>query len=503
MKQILLFGAGKSATVLIDYLLSHAAKEGWQLTVVDADLALAERKINGSPHGRALSFDINDAARRSEVIGDSDLVISMLPASLHILVARECLASGRHLLTASYLDNAIRALEKEINEKDLLFLCETGLDPGIDHMSAMKLIDEIHDAGGTVTSFRSHCGGLVAPESDDNPWHYKISWNPRNIVMAGKAGAVYREKGKEVKEEYRDLFKPERQVYVPGLGKLSWYPNRDSLSYAPVYGLENAETFVRTTLRDPEFMYGWNNLIELSFTDEEPKYNTKDLSLSQALKLHLDAVKFSEWLEEKLSKRFGETQDLLENLTRLMEAVVEAESEGVEVPTSFMAADEKGNLEEVEIDGLKTKAAEFVAQKMHEANLMIKQLMHLGMDDKETKMDKPLSSAADILQFAMEKKIALGLDDKDMIVMLHEIEYVKNGKKHEVRSTLVVEGEDSLRTAMAKTVGLPLGIAARNVLNGGIKARGLRIPTSREIYLPILQELEEKGVVFVEEELSN
>lgn len=498
MKQILLFGAGKSATVLIDYLLKQAVQEGWNITVVDADLALAASKVKGSPQGKAVSFDIKDGEKRAEFIGRADLVISMLPPSLHILVAKDCLEHGRHLLTASYVDDATRSLEKEISAKGLLFLCEMGLDPGIDHMSAMKLIDEIHEDGGRITSFQSHCGGLVAPESDDNPWHYKISWNPRNVVLAGKAGATYRMNGQDVKEDYRSLFRVERVVNIPDLGVLSWYPNRDSLSYAPLYGLEETDTFIRTTLRDPEFMYGWSNIIELNFTDETPKYETDGKSLSAVLKEHLQSQDFSAWLQEKMSSRFEETKGMLDNLTRLMEAEKEAEAEGEEIPGSFMSADEHGNLNEIELEDLKTKAAAFVAHKMHEANITLKQLMHLGMDDTDTQVNRGLCSAADILQFAMEKKISLGPGDRDMIVMMHEINYEMKGQEKETRSYLVVKGDDGLHTAMAKTVGLPLGIAAKLVLNGTIRERGLRIPISAEIYSPVLKELEEHGISFKE-----
>src|SRR5262245_1950027 len=206
MKNVLLFGAGKSATVLIDYLLSNAEKENWQVTVVDADINLAQSKIGISPNGIAVSFDINDATDRNKYVSEADIVISLLPPTLHNIVAKSCVELNKNLLTASYIDEDIKNLRSEIEDRRLLFLCEMGLDPGIDHMSAMKLFDKIHNDGGQVVSFRSHCGGLVAPESDDNPWHYKISWNPRNILLAGKSGAHYRENGEEIKLKYEELF---------------------------------------------------------------------------------------------------------------------------------------------------------------------------------------------------------------------------------------------------------------------------------------------------------
>lgn len=517
MKQVLLFGAGKSATILIEYLLTNGRENGWELVLADANIELAQSKIGDSPFGRAVSFDIRNDEMRTSCISRADIVISMLPPALHFLVAKDCVKFSKHLLTASYVDEQIKNLQHEIGEKGILFLCEMGLDPGIDHMSAMKIIDDIRAKGGKITSFRSHCGGLVAPESDDNPWHYKISWNPRNIVLAGKAGARYMENGEEIFLGYKDLFSsysvnevqpgmPEleqssalRMVEIPGIGYLSWYPNRDSLSYIPLYRMEDAATFIRTTLRHPDFMYGWKNVIDLGLTDEDPQYETADRSLASVLKEHLDKNNFGDWLEQKMTERFKVTQDMLSNLTRLMEAEREAVEEGEEIPESFMSADEKGNLEEIEIEDVKTKAAAFVAQKMHEANLTLKQLMFLGLDDQETMVNKGLCSAADILQFAVERKLALGPDDKDMIVMLHEFEYEVSGQKSEIRSSLVVKGENSLKTAMAKTVGLPLGIAAKLILNGKIGLTGLHIPTVKEIYEPVLKELELYEIKFHEE----
>lgn len=498
MKTILLFGAGKSATVLIDYLLENAIAENWSIIVVDADIKLAQSKIGGSGNAKAVSFDINNNGETTKYIRSADIVISLLPPHLHIEVAKECVRQHKNLLTASYVDEEIKKLQPEIDKQKLLFLCEMGLDPGIDHMSAMQLIDEIHANGGTITSFRSHCGGLVAPESDDNPWHYKISWNPRNIIMAGKAGAHFREEGKEKRLTHEELFDADRLVEIPELGFLSWYPNRDSLSYTTLYGLEQTDTFIRTTLRHPDFMYGWKNIIELKLTDETARYETDNKSLQQVFKEHMDRNGFGDWINQKLTERFAETKDLLENLMKLMEAENEAAEVGEQVPETFMAADDKGNLEEVEIDAVKDKAAAFLAHKMHEANLTLKQLFFLGLDDEETLVNKGFCSPADILQFAVEKKLSLRPYDKDMIVMLHEIEYITGTKRSVTRSSLVVKGENSLRTAMAKTVGLPLGIAAKLILKGKIKMTGLHIPTSKDIYEPVLAELAALGIRFHE-----
>jgi saccharopine dehydrogenase-like NADP-dependent oxidoreductase len=503
MKQLLLFGAGKSATVLIDYLLSHASAENWKLTVVDADQRLAADKIKGSLHGKAVSFDISDHEKRESLIQRADIVISLLPPALHYIVATDCLKFSKNLLTASYISNEIRELQKEIKDKGLLFLCEMGLDPGIDHMSGMKIINSIRERGGKIISFKSHCGGLIAPESDDNPWHYKISWSPRNVVLAGKAGARFRENGKEVILKYEELYDAGRLVHINDIGYLSWYPNRDSLSYATEYGLENISTLIRTTLRHPDFISGWKNVIDLKLTDETPQYETDNKTLHTVFKEHLDKNGFGEWLQQKLEERFSKTKEMLDSLMKLMEFEEEAKQQGAELPESFMAADDKGNIQEIELDNVKNQAAGFLAHHMHEANLALKQLFYLGLDDQETKVNRGLCSPADILQFAMEKKLALQEDDNDMVVMLHETEYELAGRRSELKSSLVVKGENSLYTAMAKTVGLPLGIAVKLILNGRITATGLHIPIIKDIYEPVLKELEEYGIRFHEEKRTD
>jgi len=443
MKKILLFGAGKSATVLIDYLLHNAESENWLLTVVDADIKLAESKINFNKYGNAVSFDINDADARNKFISESDIVISLLPPALHTIAAKSCVENNKNLLNASYIDNEIRNLKAKIENKKLIFLCEMGLDPGIDHMSAMKIMDHIHSTGGKITSFKSHCGGLVAPESDDNPWHYKISWNPRNILLAGKAGAVYKQNGKTETLSYELLFADCPKVSVNGIGDMVYYPNRDSLSYIPVYGLEETATFIRTTLRYPDFCKGWNYVIKASLTNEEPL--TSFLTNTD--------ISFKQWLDK-----------------------------------SILSSTTVADFEEF----LKTCVDENDRQ-------LVKNLFeYLGLLSEE-KIPAGVKSSADILQTLLEKKLALQPKDKDMIVMLHEIDYITGLQNYRISSSLIVKGENSLRTAMAKTVGLPLGIAAKLILNGTIQLKGLHIPTKKEIYEPVLKELETLDIKFHEE----
>jgi saccharopine dehydrogenase-like NADP-dependent oxidoreductase len=428
MKQILLFGAGKSATVLIDYLKETATQKQWLVTIADINLETVRAKLGNHELVKAVGISIDNETERKALIQEADVVISLLPPSLHYFVALDCLAAGKHLLTASYVDDKIRELENQIKEKGILFLCEMGLDPGIDHMSAMQLIHRIQNKGGKITSFLSHCGGLVAPESDDNPWHYKISWNPRNVVNAGKGGAIFREKLEVRSMKYEQLFLDCAEVSIDGVGQLAYYPNRDSLGYIPVYGLEEAETFMRTTLRHPDFCKGWQLIIELRLTDEADLQDTDGLSIS-----------------DFLQKQFQAKNILFDSLTPLQQ----------------------------------------------------KQFVFLGWHD-HTLINKGRCSVADVLQFIIEKKWVLGTEDKDMIVMQHEIAFEVKNQKSKIKSCLVVKGENSLRTAMAKTVGLPLGIAATLILEGKITETGLHIPIVSGIYEPVLERLKEYGIVFFE-----
>ena len=421
MKTILLIGAGKSATVLIDYLIAEAENNNWKFIIADADRAQILLKTDNSPFAEVLQLDVTNEEQRSALIQRAHVVISMMPPALHFLIAKDCVEYRKHLLTASYLDDKMKSLSDEISNRKLLFICEMGLDPGIDHMSAMKIIDGIKAKAGKITSFKSHCGGLVAPESDDNPWHYKISWNPRNIVMAGQSGAVYKENNEPKTIAYHDLFDCSNGIVYDGLNDLAFYPNRDSLSYIPTYKLPDTATFIRTTLRHVDFFKGWNAIVHAGLTNETKIIDAAGLT-------------YAKWSASILP---------------------------------FVKEDNK---------------------------LM---LQYLGLFD-DTAVPDTAKTSADILQYLVETKLKMEPADKDMIVMLHEFEYELEGKNHQLKSCLVVKGEDSLRTAMAKTVGLPLGIAAGLILKDTIKLKGLHIPTVKELYLPVLEELENAGIRFTE-----
>jgi saccharopine dehydrogenase-like NADP-dependent oxidoreductase len=431
LKHIVLFGAGKSSTFLIEYLVGQLPVYNWTLTVLDADRQAAQDKIGAAENAIAVEWTAENDELRNVYVQSADIVISLLPPSLHYQIAIACIKYCKHLLTASYVDKKLQEIRHEIKEKKLLFLCEMGLDPGIDHMSAMHIIHRLQKEDALITSFRSHCGGLVAPESNDNPWRHKLSWNTGNIVLAGKTGAHYRENNHVKVLSYGELFDSARLVSVPGLGKLAWYPNRDSLAYIDVYNLNSARNFVRTTLRYPEFCAGWNNIVRLKLTDEAPVYNTNGMSIKAFFLQHLRRYGFSPGIEK---------QD----------------------------------------------------------NLLVKQLFYLGFDDDRTFINRGMCSAADVLRFAMENTLALKPHDNDMVVMLHEIEYEKDDHHHTLTSTLILNGKDGVRTAMAKTVGLPLAIAAKLILLGRINVWGLHIPVLPEIYEPVMEELKSFGIRFTD-----
>ena len=433
--QILILGAGKSATVLIEYLQKKAVENNWYLIVADGDKQLAEKKWNNAKNGHAVGFDIENEKVRNSYIQAADVVVSMLPAFLHFLVAKDCLRQLKPLFTASYVDENMKSIEAELKDKNLLFLCEMGLDPGIDHMSAMELIHRIQNKGGIITSFKSHCGGLIAPESDDNPWHYKISWNPRNIILAGKAGALFLEAGKVQHLNYVDLFHKAPTITVPEIGTLSYYPNRNSLSYIETYQLQGIQNFVRTTLRHPAFCTGWDAIIQLGLTSEESILITPNETVHGWFKKHI--------------------------VTNNIEPVY--------------------------------------AQMLLDENLK-EQLIYIGLEDT-VHIPSHLNNNAAILQWLLEAKWKLAEEDKDMVVMMHEIAYQLHDLTHSVKSYLVIKGQNAQETAMAKTVGLPLAMGVCAYLKGEIKLTGLHIPTHPSIYTPILKSLAEEGIQFVETEL--
>lgn len=439
MKNILVIGAGRSASSLIKYLLEHSVKENWSVTVGDVSLELVKQKTNNHPNARAIAFDITNDVQREGEIQRADMVISMLPATMHMNVARDCVRFKKHLATASYVSKEMGELDADAKAAGITLMNEIGLDPGIDHASAMKIIDHIHEQGGALTSFKSFCGGLVAPESNDNPWGYKFSWNPRNVVLAGQGTAQYIENGEYKYLPYNRLFTQTDTIEVEGHGKFDAYANRDSLSYRKLYNISSIPTMLRGTLRMPGYCKAWNIFVKLGLTDDTYKIEASDtLTYRQLLEAYLPAGKVS--TKEKLVAFMGTEMD--------------AEA--------------------------------------------LSKIEWLGMFE-ERKIRLSNATPAQILQDLLEEKWKLQEHDKDMIVMQHLFEYTtKENSAKKLTSSLVVKGEDQLYTAMAKTVGLPLAITSKLIMQGKIKARGVVIPTIKEIYEPLLAELETFGIVFEE-----
>lgn len=440
MQTILILGAGKSSTYLIDYLADSCTVQPRRLILADLDLASASAKLRGRPNTDARQLNIENESARKGLIAEADLVVSMLPAFMHAVVAKDCLELRKHFFTASYETNALREMKNEIEEKGLFFLNECGLDPGIDHMSAMKIIDAAKAKGEEIISFKSYCGGLLAPESEDNPWKYKFTWNPRNVVLAGQATSQYIEKGDLKFVPYHQLFRRLETIRFPGLGDFDGYPNRDSLSYRKAYGLENIPTMLRGTLRRAGYCKAWDVFVQLGMCDDSFQ------------------------------------MDLPEN-TNLRQFL-----------NSFLPFD-PGLSEEEKLGNL-----------VHDLDFGTwEKISWLGFFGSR-KLPKIQGSPAEILQSILEENWALQPEDKDMVVMQHLFEIKTQEGVKEVTSSLVSFGEDSTYTAMAKTVGLPLAIAVDLFLQGKIKLTGLHVPVLPELYEPILRELEMHGIRFREQE---
>jgi len=443
-KHIFLIGAGRSATVLIQYLLETCAQNSWLLTIGDANVTLAHQKLNDHSSGKAIEIDINDTDKVTSIVKQSDLVISMLPPGLHGLVAIACLREGVHLLTASYLTDELYAMDEKAKAKNIIMLNECGLDPGIDHMSAMKVLDEIRDKGGEIIGFESFTGGLLASNSDANPWGYKFTWNPRNVVLAGHGVVKFIQNGRYKYIPYPKLFRRIEMIHIPGYGYFEGYANRDSLKYREIYGLDDIQTMYRGTLRRPGFCKAWNVFVELGATsDSFQMEGVGDMTHRQFINSFL-SYNPNDSVELKLAHYLN-----------------------------------------LDLEG----------EEMH-------RLTWLGLFEEEV-IGINEGSPAQVLEHILKKKWTMEENEGDMIIMWHKFNYLLNGVEKEQHATLVAVGENQQNTAMAKTVGLPLGIAAKLILNGVIKSRGVCAPTVKDIYEPILDELINKhDCKFIEEEIS-
>lgn len=445
MRHILIIGAGRSASSLIQYLLNKSEEENLHLTIGDLSLELAQRKTKNHKNATAISFDVYDPEQRKVEIQKADIVISMLPAFMHIEVAKDCIAYKKHMVTASYISDAMKALDEEAKANNLVFMNEIGLDPGIDHMSAMKVIDEIRDKGGKIILFESFCGGLVAPESDNNLWNYKFTWNPRNVVLAGQGGAAkFIQEGTYKYIPYNKLFRRTEFMEVEGYGRFEGYANRDSLKYRSVYGLDDALTLYRGTIRRVGFSKAWNMFVTLGMTDDS--YIMEDS----------------------------------ENMTYR------------EFTNSFLPYHPTDSVE------IKLR----LSLKIDQDDIMWDKLLELDLFNSNKIVGLKNATPAQILEKILSESWSLDENDKDMIVMYHKFGYEINGVEKQIDSKMVCIGDDQTYTAMAKTVGLPVAMATLQILNGNITTPGVQLPINKEVYLPILKELEEYGVIFNEKEVS-
>ncbi|MBW8049653.1 MAG: saccharopine dehydrogenase [Cytophagales bacterium] len=441
MKNILILGAGRSASTLIQYLLNKSMEFDWRITVASRTIEKAKRKLQKC--GTAITFDVLNEVQRKNEIQNADIVISMLPVRFHHLVASDCVEFRKNMITASYVTTEIRELDAVAKKNGNIILMEMGVDPGIDHMSAKKVIDKIKEDGGVLTLFKSFTGGLIAPEFDNNPWHYKFTWNPRNVVLAGQQTVKYKKNGMYKYVPTHRIFSRIEKVSVLNYGDFEAYPNRDSLRYRDKYDLEDIQTIFRGTLRRPGFCNAWKLLVQIGLTDDS-------ITLENS---------------EQMTYR-----DLL---------------------NTFLAYATDISVEK--------KLCKYL--RIDEGSEEMKKLIWLGLFDKK-KIGLSNVSPARILQHLLEQKWQMDQQDKDMIVMQHQFEYELNGNKKTLISSMVTIGDDTVQTAMAKTVGLPLGIAAKLILTGKIALTGVQIPTVKEIYEPVLDELEGMGINFVEEEMA-
>jgi len=439
MKRILVLGAGLSASSLLRYLIALVEKRAWELTIGNGDLEALHKIYGSHPLIRLRIVNAAEKQERRAIMEGMDLVVSMLPASFHVAVAEDCIALKINLITPSYVSKEMRELDAQAKANGLTIMNETGVDPGIDHMSAMKVIHEIRRRGGVLKSFKSFCGGLIAPESDDNAWHYKFTWNPRNVVLAGQGGVAAFRQNKELKYiPYAQLFKRTERFEIDGFGAFDGYANRDSLKYLEVYGIDEVDTIYRGTLRRPHYCQGWDVLIELGLTDDSY---------------------------------------ILEN-SRLLTPR--------QLLNAFLPYHPK--------DSVEIKLKKFLRKDREHLYSLFEEI---GFFDSSNLLCVEDSSPAFMLQALLQKSWILKETDKDMLVMIHEFEFEIGNKRFKTSASMVVIGEDRTYTAMSNTVGLPIGIIAKQMLDG-YKDPGVKLPISEALYIPVLTELEELGITFTE-----
>jgi saccharopine dehydrogenase-like NADP-dependent oxidoreductase len=441
MSLIVVLGAGRSAGFFIDYTLDFTKQIGWNIRIVDINTSHLDSKKIDNPQLELVNGELSDDHVRLELIRGATWVVSLLPAFMHVKVAKDCLHEVCNLATASYVGEEMDSLSIKAESKGLIFLNECGLDPGIDHMSAVKIIHNIQNKGGKVLSFKSFCGGLVAEDCNNNPWGYKFSWNPRNVILAGQGTASFLNQGKLKYQPYQHVFQNPEVIVLPDGKTYEGYPNRDSIGYVEVYNLKNVETIVRGTLRYPGYCRAWNIFVHLGLTDDTYLYQLEE------------GTTYLEFFESFLMQN------------------------KMPIGDRIRATIGMNDYEEDAID----------------------RVLWTGINSNEV-IPLKSGSPAVILQNLLERKWKLQSTDRDLVVMQHLINYDLNGKSYEIKSSLCIEGEGDQRTAMSKTVGLPLAIALKTLITNPISEKGVIIPILPSIYEPVLKELESYGILFKEQE---
>jgi len=437
MKNILICGAGRSATDLITYMLNHSEEHDWNVTVGDISVEAAAMKIDGHPRGKAVYFDCNDEEIMQRYIKDADIVISVLPPGMHAAAAKVAVEYNAHVVTASYASPEMLELDEKARNRGLTLLNELGADPGIDHMNGMRSVDKIKAKGGELLAFTSFCGSLVAPESNDNPWGYKFTWSPMNVITAGDGGARYYRNSQLRCVPYHRLFADPHEVNLPGFGKFEAYANRDSLPYRKKYHLEDIPTMIRATLRVPGYCEGWNAMIQLGLTANNYRIEGSE------------NLTYRQWV------------------------------------SSYLPHSNSATLEEKLAQSLNTDQKSDLFKRILWTDLLT---------------DRPITrvngTPAEILLDLLLDKWKFNQGDTDMLVFYDRQEYKIGDQFYEHLSYMVTKGEDHLHTAISRTVGLPAAIGAKLILNGEIKSRGVVFPLKKEVYEPILNELDDMGIGF-------
>lgn len=429
MKKVLVLGAGLVSRPLVRYLLDQP---DFKVHVASRTVSKAEALVAGHPDGSTAALLADDTAKLEPLIREHDLAISLLPAPLHPVVADMCIRHKKHMVTTSYVGPEMKALDGPARSAGVMILNEVGVDPGIDHMSAMRIIHDVQKRGGKVISFRSYCGGLPAPADNDNPWGYKFSWSPRAVCTAGKNTARFRENGKQIDVPGPELFTYVDATTVEGVGELEAYPNRDSLAYLDLYGLEGIETMFRGTYRYPGWCRCLKKVVDLGLLEEEPV-------------TYAAGTTFGQWMAEI-----------------------------IKAPAA---------------DNPRQRVAQHI--KLDPSDDVLDRFEWLGLlSNDPLPITGQQTTRLDILAARMGEKMLYGKGERDMIALVHKfIARFPDGKEEKISSTLIDFGRPDGDSSMARTVSLPAAVGAKLVLTGQITDTGVHIPVKPEIYNPVLNEL--------------